>query len=125
MQPPLDVERGTAPEGTVPRADFEDLSEGGFDHRGGHPDRGHHPHPKDRAGSPYGERDSDTGDVACTHPRRQAHAERLKGRNPTVLAVGSAELAKHATEVADLNTSGAHREIEAYTDEQINEDVSV
>jgi hypothetical protein len=41
------------------------------------------------------------------------------------LAVGSPELAKHAPEVADLNESGAHREVNANPDEQINEDAGV
>ena len=41
------------------------------------------------------------------------------------MAVGSAELAEHAPEVPELNESGAHREIDADTNEQINEDVAI
>jgi hypothetical protein len=39
--------------------------------------------------------------------------------------VGSPELANHPPEVADLDESGADREIDTSTYEQINEDVSV
>lgn len=60
-----------------------------------------------------------------THPRRKAYAECLKRRDPTVLAMGPPELAKRPPEVADLNESGAHREIDANTNEQINEDLCV
>jgi hypothetical protein len=49
----------------------------------------------------------------------------LKGRNPTVLTVGFPKLAKHAAEVPDLNTPGAQREIDAGTDEQVDEDMGV
>jgi hypothetical protein len=39
--------------------------------------------------------------------------------------VGSADLAKHAPEVPDLNESRAHREVDAGTDEQVEEDVAI
>ena len=121
----LDVKRGAAPEGTIVGADLEDLAERGLDQRGRHADRGHHPHPKDRAGPADGERDGDAGDVPGADPRRQPDTECLEGRDPTVLAVGSAELTEHAPEVADLNESGAQREIDANRDKQKNQDVAI
>ena len=39
--------------------------------------------------------------------------------------MGSAELTEHAPEVPDLDESGARREIDANTDEQIDKDVGV
>lgn len=121
----LDVKRRAASESPVIRADLENLAQRGLDQRGRHADRGHHPHPEDRARTADGERDRDAGDVSGTHARRKANAKCLKGRDPTVLSMGSPKLAKHAPEIPDLNTPSAHGEINADTDEQVNEDLGV
>src|SRR5579875_823033 len=75
------------------------------------------------APGPAAERDGNAGAVADAETRREADTERLERGDPSAVEVRHPQLANHPADVTDLDEAGAHRQIDAGPDQQVNEDV--
>ena len=125
LQATTDVEGRTTAVEAMMVVDLVELGQRAFRVGGGHAQQGHDPHPEERPGAASVDRHGHTRDVAGPHPRGQAGGQRLDGGDALTVLLGRAgHRTDELPEVEDLQKAQTDREIDAYRQQAVDQNVA-
>ena len=116
---------GASVEAVLVGPDLVDLSDGGLEEAGRHPQEGEHPHPEDGSGTADGDGHHRAGDVPDPDTVGHAHAEHVERGDLLLLSdhLAGERDAAHLLDLRELDALQTYSAIESHQDDEGEQDV--